>query len=146
MKTFQIYKHPTLGPEAVKAGFSWPAFFFGIIWMLVCKLWGRAGLWLGLNVVAAIFEATADTATDEDLQGIVYLLLTVGYFMLWLVPAFQGNSWRIANLESRGFALVNTLQAETKDAAIALAAKSTMAFRPYLDPSVGPREGYEVRL
>jgi len=123
VKTFEVYKHPTLGFEAVKVGFSWPAFFFGFIWMLVSKLWGKAGLWFGLYMIAAIVEAVTDTATDEGLQAIVYLLLTAGYFALALIPAFQGNAWRIANLQSRGFSLVNTLQAETKDAAIAQVSK-----------------------
>jgi len=35
MKRFNVYKHPTLGTDAVKIGFSWPAFFFGLFWMLV---------------------------------------------------------------------------------------------------------------
>ena len=123
MKTFQIYKHPTLGSEAVKVGFSWPAFFFGLIWMLVCKLWGKAGLWFVLYLIATIIEKATDTATDSGLQAIVYLVLAAGYFALWLVPAFQGNAWRAANLASRGYELAGTLQAETKDAAIAQSAK-----------------------
>lgn len=123
VKTFEIYKHPIHGFEAVKIGFSWPAFFFGFIWMLVCKLWGKAGLWFVFYIIAGIFEATADTATHEGLQAIVYLLLTVVYFALALVPAFKGNVWRATNLKRRGFDLVNTLQAQTKDAAIALANK-----------------------
>jgi hypothetical protein len=51
------------------------------------------------------------------------LLLVAGYFALALVPALKGNVWRAVNLQSRGFDLVNTLQAETKDAAIAIASK-----------------------
>ena len=30
MKTFNVYKHPTQGIEAVKVGFSWPAFFLAM--------------------------------------------------------------------------------------------------------------------
>ena len=127
MKTFQIYKHPSLGNEAVKIGFSWPAFFFGFIWMLTCNLWGKAGLFFGLYVVASIIEKATDTATDSGLQAMVYLVLAAGYFAIWLVPAFQGNSWRVANLVSRGFQLTATVQAETKDAAIAQASNPAIA-------------------
>ena len=123
MKTFQVYKHPTLGFEAVKVGFSWPACFFGLLWMLVSKLWGKAGLWFVLSMIAVIVQATAETSSNAGLQGFVYLLLFIGYMALALVPAFKGNVWRAANLERRGFDLVSTLQAETKDAAIALANK-----------------------
>lgn len=95
--------------------------------MLVSRLWGLAGLWFGLYVVAAIIEAATDTATDEGLQAIVYLVLVAGYFALWLVPAFQGNAWRVKNLLSRCFGLVSTVQAETKDAAVAQSSKPAVA-------------------
>jgi len=48
MKLFSVFKHPTLCIEAVKVGLSWPAFVFGMIWMLVNKLWG------GLRPIFAI--------------------------------------------------------------------------------------------
>lgn len=111
----------------LKIGFSWPAFFFGLMWMLICKLWGKAGLWFGLYLIATIVEKVADTTSDEGLQVIVYLLLIVGYFTLWLIPAFQGNAWRVSNLLSRGFAPVTTVRAETKDSAIAQASQPTVA-------------------
>jgi hypothetical protein len=30
MKTFKVFSHPVHGHEAVKQGFSWPAFSFGV--------------------------------------------------------------------------------------------------------------------
>jgi hypothetical protein len=44
MKTFKVFRHPTLGFQAVKEGFSWPGFFFGPIWAFAKKLWGYAFL------------------------------------------------------------------------------------------------------
>ena len=35
MKVFTVYKHESKFYEAVKVGFSWPAFIFGGWWMLV---------------------------------------------------------------------------------------------------------------
>lgn len=127
METFQIYKHPTLGSEAVKVGFAWPAFFFGTIWMLICKLWGKAGLWFVLNLSVLIVEKLTDTATDSGLQAMGSFVEIAGYFTIWLVPGFQGNAWRAANLTRRGYELVGTLQAETKDAAIAQFTKPVVA-------------------
>ena len=40
MKTYKIFKNPTGQYEAVKQGWSWPAFFFGGIWACVKKIWG----------------------------------------------------------------------------------------------------------
>lgn len=127
MKTFEIYKHPTLGFQAVKIGFSWPAFFFGIFWMLFSKLWGKVGLWFVIYIIAGFIEATADSSTDEGYQAIMYLLLFIAYVALWLIPAFKGNKWRTSNLTSRGFELITTVEAETKDAAIAKASNDNIA-------------------
>jgi len=38
MKIYEVYQHPVKGYAAVKIGFSWPGFFFGIIWALIKKL------------------------------------------------------------------------------------------------------------
>ncbi len=34
MKQYKIYEHPAGAIEAVKLGWSWPAFFFVSIWAL----------------------------------------------------------------------------------------------------------------
>jgi len=46
VKTFNIYHHPIHGYEAVKVGFSWPAFFFAFIWMLLKRLWLHAAVYM----------------------------------------------------------------------------------------------------
>lgn len=124
MKTFNIYKHPIQGIEAVKVGFSWPAFFFGIIWMLIKKLWGIAGVWFAAYMVCVIIEKATDQAGEGGAQAIVYLFPAVGYLTLWLLPAFKGNQWRETNLSKRGYEKTATVQAETPDAATAQAATS----------------------
>ena len=119
MRTFNVYRHPIQGFKAVKVGFSWPAFFFDIFWMLVCKLWGLAALWFAINVGMAMIEKV----TDAKAQPLIYLLFTPGYLLLWLIPGFKGNDWCEANLRKRGFECISIVEAETKDAAIAHAAK-----------------------
>ena len=66
MRTFDVYKHRTQGYEAVKQGFSWPAFFFTRIWAFVKKLWlhGIVGL-----VVLAFLEAAFDVFQSEGQPG-----------------------------------------------------------------------------
>ncbi|MCG9056141.1 DUF2628 domain-containing protein [Laribacter hongkongensis] len=123
MKTFNVYKHPTQGIEAIKVGFSWPAFFFGFFWMLVKKLWGLAGTWFAAYVIFSLIEKVTDQSGVGGAQALVYLLLAAGYFALWLVPAFKGNKWREANLSKRGYEQLTSVQAETPDAAVAQAAK-----------------------
>src|SRR4030042_1169559 len=124
MKTFNVYKHPAQGFEAVKVGFSWPAFFFGGIWMLVQKLWALAGLWFGAYIVCFLIETVTEKSEQSAAQAIVYLILVVAYLALWLLPPFKGHKWREGNLLKRGYELLNTVQAETPDAAVAQLAKS----------------------
>lgn len=119
MKTFKVYKHPTRGLEAVKVGFSWPGFLFGIFWMLLKKLWAASLLWFGLYIVFSLVETVTNQSEAGGAQALVYLLLVAGYIALSLIPGFQGNQWRETNLTKRGFAIVGTPQAETPDAAIA---------------------------
>lgn len=118
MKTFNVYRHPVQGLEAVKVGFSWPAASAGPIWMLVKQLWGLSGLWVAMYFALSLVETVVDRSEPGSAQALVYLLLVAGYLTLGLVPGFKGNTWREKNLVRRGFEMVRTVQAETPEAAI----------------------------
>lgn len=47
MKTYKIFKNPTGQYEAVKQGWSWPAFLFGGIWACVKKY----GVWVSESLL-----------------------------------------------------------------------------------------------
>ena len=49
MKQYKVFKHPAGSIEAVKQGWSWPAFFFSFIWAMVKKMWG-----LGIGVLSVL--------------------------------------------------------------------------------------------
>jgi hypothetical protein len=118
MKTFNVYRHPLQGLEAVKVGFSWPAASAGPIWMLVKQLWGWSVLWIALYVSLSLVETDTDTSELGGIQALVYLHLVAGYVALSLIPGLKGNQWRERNLVRRGFEMLGTVQAETPDAAI----------------------------
>lgn len=118
MKTFNVYRHPIQGLEAVKVGFSWPAASAGPMWMLVKQLWGLSGLWVAMYFVLSLVETVAEKFEPGGGQTLVYLLLVAGYIVLGLVPGFKGNMWREKNLLRRGFGMLGTVQAETPEAAI----------------------------
>lgn len=119
MKAFNTYRHPTLGFEAVKVGFSWPALFFGLVWMLVKRLWKFAGLWLVAYAACSLIEGAAKNLLVGASQAIVQLLVIAAYFALWLVPPFNGNKWRDEDLAKRGYQPLKTVNADTPGAAIA---------------------------
>lgn len=91
--------------------------------MLLSRLWTLAALWFGLYFVLNIIEKITDSSEESALQAVMYLILSAGYLALALIPGFKGNSWREKNLAGRGYDLVDTAQAETKDAAVAYTAK-----------------------
>ena len=118
MKTFRVYKHPNQGLDVVKVGFSWPAFFFAFPWLLVKRLWGFAGLWLGVFFVISLIENLMFQPPVSVVQTMAFFLGFSANFALWLVPSFMGNKWREENLSKRGYELLGTVQAETPDAAV----------------------------
>lgn len=125
MTIFKVYKHPTEGCDAVKAGFSWPACCFGVIWMILKKLWGRAALWFGMYIGIAFVEAAAEQSQENTARAIAYLILAAAYLALWLAPGFKGNQWRETDLLQRGYTLQDTVHAHSPEAAIGQANQSS---------------------
>mgnify|MGYP001446369007 CR=1 FL=1 len=125
MRVFKVYHHPVKGFEAVKDGFSWPAFFFVLFWMLAKRLWGPALIAFGAWVVLVTADSVVQLASRNGDSGGANLLLVLGYLAFVLVPGFKGNGWRENNLHKRGFQLRDTLQASSADDAVAQVARAT---------------------
>lgn len=132
MKTFRVYKHPTLGMDAVKVGFCWPSFFVGGVWLLYRRLWGWAALWFAAYFVVKFidkaFEKLETMSSPENVEAnilyvLVSILLSVGYIGIALVSGFKVNTFREKRLLNRGYEAVATLESKTGDAAIAQVAK-----------------------
>ncbi len=127
MKTFKVFRHSVNGFEAVKVGFSWPALFLGVIWMIIKKLYGLAGLWFTIIVILALVDSAISDFVKNTTQRTLAILIVVVdrllWLMIWLLPAFMGNKWREANLKKRGYEFVTTVSAETPEAAIASVSK-----------------------
>lgn len=115
MKTFKIYQHPIRGYEAIKVGWSWPAFFLPFVWLCVKKLWEFAGYWLFLGVGVVIFERAIP---EEPETGLGIILSLIGLlFAMWLIPPWKGNNWLMKNLMKQGYMFIKEIEAENPDAA-----------------------------
>lgn len=89
--------HPVNGtPEETWTGFSWPAFFFGIIWMLLKGLYVHAVITLIIAVV------------------------TVGFAIpvLWIVYGFIGNGLHETSLMKKGYLTERQHQQRRNSAAV----------------------------
>lgn len=115
MKTFDLYRHPTLGYEAVKRGFSWPGFLIAPIWALSKRMW------LGGAVLLAtwlfLIAARSDASAKGDAGGALILLIL--HLALAVTAGYLGNSRWARSLTRRGYEHLGAGDADDPDAAIA---------------------------
>ena len=117
MKAYRIYRHVTGGTEAVKQGWSWPAFLFTFFWAMVKKMWGLGlGVLVGWLAVAVVLGMAGDSRAIDAFGNLVGLIVSV-------VFGVNGNAWRASNLRSRGYEAVGTVAAKNPEEAIALSLK-----------------------
>lgn len=87
----------------VKEGFSWPAFFFAEIWMIVCRMW----LVLVLYIAAVVLVSLAGRLVGDNLAGAVI-------FLGHLLFALEGNELKRWTLARRGFVMVDVVEARNE--------------------------------
>jgi hypothetical protein len=107
MKQYKIFKHPSGAIEAVKQGWSWPAFLFSFIWAVVKKMWA---IGIGLLILSLIFISMVGAGADL-LINIVSIIVSVAF-------GIYGNSLREKNLGSRGYEMKKTISAANPGEAI----------------------------
>ncbi len=93
-------------PVALKDGFSWPAFFFGPLWLA----WHR--LWIAALAFAAVSFATLALPPAAGL---------VASFLLALLLGLEGNALRRWALRRRGWREAGSVAADSSEEALAIA-------------------------
>lgn len=113
MKQYKVFKHPSGDIEAVKIGWSWPAFFFDAIWALVKKQWA-------LGVTAFIcFFALGFVLGGSGAGPSIDAIVNIPGFIFKIICGANGNSWREKNLISRGYVQVDLVTAANPESAVA---------------------------
>jgi hypothetical protein len=115
MNTFNIFSHPVAAIEAVKVGFSWPAFFFGSLWMLDKGLWVRAALWFASYSAVKLVVTLADKVQGGDYLGLFLIGILAA---LALIAGVNGNRWWEQRLLKRRYRRMTTVTAPTPEEAI----------------------------
>jgi hypothetical protein len=113
MIRFDVYAHPQSGYEAVKRGFSWPAFLFGIFWAFHKRLWWAAGLYLLFMIALGVSSA------EEEPGSLTAFYDFVGFGISLFVGA-SGNGWRRQALEQWGYRHIDEIEASSPKAAVKL--------------------------
>ena len=103
------FSHRESDPVLIKEGFSWPAFLFGPLWMLIHHLWLA---FVVLVVITILLSVAADAfGLGQVPQAIVSLAIAV------LVGA-HGNDMRRRGLTRRGYRDGGVVAARNMDEAI----------------------------
>lgn len=116
---YEVYQASTGHKEAVKVGFSWPAFFFAPFWLILKQLWLIAAVWWCLLLVLMAMESVTDAAhTEPELQGMMNVVLGLGWLAMAVVPGLMGNRWYRAALLRKGYRLLRKVEATGQQAAL----------------------------
>jgi hypothetical protein len=104
---FAVYEPPTEAEDLteradrlafVKEGFSWPALFIPLLWLIYHRMW------IELILLTAIYVALP-LAFGTDLQG--QTLTTWASLAISVLFAFEANDLRAMALERRGYRLAS---------------------------------------
>jgi len=116
MRSFNLYKHPRVEiVEAVKVGFSWPAFFFNFFWMLIKSLWVQASVYLIACILLSNLDKVAEKANSDFLDTMMLIFIPAAMF----IPGIMGNKWREKKMQKQGYEFLKTIQAESPKVAVA---------------------------
>jgi hypothetical protein len=87
--------------QFVKEGFSWPAFFVPVLWLIYCRMWIE--FFLFIVIFGALQWALGLDKPGHDVFGWILVAL----FALF---AFEANDLRGAALERRGYRLIGVAE------------------------------------
>jgi signal peptidase I len=114
MRTYEVFADKENRWKAVKDGFSWPAFFFTVIWSLFKKLWLLAFVWVAFNLFSVVIEVIL----FENPPDWWKTAMAVYGLALSMLFGIFGNHFGARRLEGRGYESVGRLKASSGQAAI----------------------------
>lgn len=114
MKHYKVFVTPEGKCEAVKQGWSWPAFFLSFLWAFVKRMW-----LLGIGVVAAaLVLGFALSAPEYESDMVTWI--NIASLIANIIFGFYGNVWRQSNLSARGYMYKTTVAAASPGQAVAM--------------------------
>jgi len=113
VKHFKIYSHSQEKNKAIKQGFSYPALIFTPIWAIVKGMWVAGTIILFLTLARYTF-----LILFAKHYPFIDQILDLPLLIISLVFGFKGNKWWESILTSRGFVLVDSIEAINQEQAI----------------------------
>lgn len=120
MKTYHIYKHSNGHMEAVKIGWSWPAFFFTYYWAFIKRLWIPGGTLIAINFILNLITDAAIYHFNEIISDLFVLMDFILFIIFMAFFGAKGNQLREENLIQNQYELIDTKMAPSPEAALSL--------------------------
>lgn len=117
LRKYKIFRHPNGQLEAVKQGWSWPAFFFSGVWLLVKKIWSLGLIVCFFYLILTVMEAGFAGPEEGAGMAIQFLGILV-QLVIGVILGMSGQTLREKNLLSRGFELTKTVAASNPERAL----------------------------
>jgi hypothetical protein len=121
MKQYKIFENEVGRREAVKQGWSWPAFFFGFIWAFVKRQYVAGAIVLGGVIVVVLLSLKVDdlfAMGDKSARSLDHVCESARWVIMVLLGV-NGNELREKNLFQRGYILRGVLAALSPSEALA---------------------------
>jgi hypothetical protein len=119
MKTYKIFVNPQGTGEAVKQGWSWPGFFFNIIWALIKKMWVLGVVLVIVFFALGFIEVSIEVSSGKEAAAGISAITSILNLIMAVIFGVNGNKWREKSLLSRGFDYQDTVDAQNPEAAMA---------------------------
>jgi hypothetical protein len=114
MRTFAVYESPKGECEAVKIGFSWPAFLFTGLWAFARGLWLRGLALIGIQIMLGLVAAATAgfiigvfQMPESALDATFRLTQTVVIIPFMVIVGRRANDWRRKDLAKKGYTVLN---------------------------------------
>ena len=121
MKQYKMFENEVGRREAVKQGWSWPAFLFTFIWPFVKRLYVAGAIVLGGVIVVVLLSWKADelfAMGDKSARSLDHVCESARWVIMVLLGV-NGNELREKNLLQRGYILRGVVAAHSPSEALA---------------------------
>ena len=119
MKKWRILVNPVTNEiRAIKEGFNWAIFFFGVLWFLYQRMFlSFIGWFLVYFGVAFLIQLVAINTSQEyhAILGLIQLVIDVG---ILIFISINGGNWAIEKWKKKGYEDKGTVLAPNKNTAL----------------------------
>lgn len=129
MNDYKIFKSSSGSYEAVKQGWSWPAFFFDILWALIKQLWGVAAIIFAITfIIVILLTPSLQGLPDEQIIHIMNNISFIIGMPLRIILGIFGNRLREKSLLKRNYVQVGNISSTSPAKAIEQYLKGNNSF------------------